>query len=51
MYRKMAYTWRVMGASWKVLKKDKELLLFLRPVIELNHDPLVFSVLGGLQDF
>lgn len=28
MFRKIGYTWRVMGASWEVLKKDKELLLF-----------------------
>ncbi len=28
MFEKIGYTWRVMGASWEVLKKDKELLIF-----------------------
>jgi len=28
MFARIGYTWRVMGASWAVLKKDKELLIF-----------------------
>jgi len=28
MFAKVAYTWRLMGASWRVLRQDKELLLF-----------------------
>jgi hypothetical protein len=28
MFRKISYTWDLMGASWDVLKQDKELLLF-----------------------
>jgi hypothetical protein len=28
MFRKLSYTWELMGASWGVLKQDKELLLF-----------------------
>ncbi len=28
MFRKFSYTWELMGASWGVLKQDKELLVF-----------------------
>jgi len=28
MFDKIAYTWSLMGASWEVLKKDKEILVF-----------------------
>lgn len=28
MFRKIKYTWQIMGASWRVLNRDKELLLF-----------------------
>jgi hypothetical protein len=28
MFRKFSYTWELMGASWDVLKQDKELLVF-----------------------
>jgi len=28
MFAKIAYTWEVMGSSWRVLKQDRELLLF-----------------------
>src|ERR1041385_4400853 len=28
MFAKIGYTWRLMGASWEVLKQDKEILLF-----------------------
>lgn len=28
MFDKIAYTWELMGASWQVLKKDKEILVF-----------------------
>lgn len=28
MFRKISYTWDLMGASWGVLRQDKELLLF-----------------------
>src|SRR4051794_39748376 len=28
MFRKIFYTWSLMGAAWDVLKQDKELLLF-----------------------
>ena len=28
MFAKIGYTWEVMGSSWRVLMKDKELLLF-----------------------
>ncbi len=28
MFRKISYTWRIMGASWQVLNQDKELMLF-----------------------
>ncbi len=28
MFEKISYTWQVMGTSWDVLKKDKELLIF-----------------------
>lgn len=31
MFQRIGYTWNAMGASWDVLKKDKELLIF--PVI------------------
>jgi hypothetical protein len=28
MFRKISYTWSVMGATWAILKKDKTLLIF-----------------------
>lgn len=28
MFERISYTWNIMGASWTVLKKDKELLLY-----------------------
>jgi hypothetical protein len=28
MFDKIAYTWELMGASWAILKKDKEILVF-----------------------
>ncbi len=28
MFRKFSYTWKLMTASWDVLKQDKELLVF-----------------------
>jgi hypothetical protein len=28
MFAKLAYTWELMGASWRVLKKDREILVF-----------------------
>ncbi len=28
MFSKLSYTWQIMGASWEVLKKDKEMVLF-----------------------
>ena len=28
MFRRIKFTWSIMGASWEVLKKDKELLIF-----------------------
>ncbi len=28
MFDRIAYTWSVMGASWQILRRDKELLLF-----------------------
>jgi len=28
MFQRMQYTWQLMGASWTVLKRDKELILF-----------------------
>jgi hypothetical protein len=28
MFEKISYTWEVMGASWRVLRQDKEMLLF-----------------------
>jgi hypothetical protein len=33
MFEKLSYTWSLMGESWGVLKRDKELLLF--PVLSL----------------
>ena len=33
MFDKLSYTWSLMGASWDVLKRDKEMLLF--PVLSL----------------
>ena len=33
MFDKLSYTWSLMGASWSVLKRDKEMLLF--PVLSL----------------
>ena len=28
MFARIGYTWQIMGASWQILKRDKELLLF-----------------------
>src|SRR5688572_19895990 len=28
MLEKISYTWELMGASWNILKKDKELIFF-----------------------
>ena len=28
MFAKISHTWQIMGASWQILKRDKELLLF-----------------------
>jgi len=51
---KLAYTWKLMGASWDVLKKDKELLVFplisgicCLLVLASFAIPIVLS--GGLQ--
>ena len=28
MFARISYTWNLMGASWQVLRQDKEMLLF-----------------------